>query len=415
MQWTTFSRIYGPLQLLCLLSIVGGGMSEQGEQAAVAHKHAFANNLYKAVAEEHRKDGQTKNLIMSPLSLEIVLSAAGMGARGRTQEQISAAIGLPFDLETMRGRYAPILSGLESDAIKLRVATHMFVQEKFDLKQNFVNGSREVFMCGVGEVDYIAKPEEALSTINGWVNEKTEGLIKELLTSDDITLDTRLVLANAIYFKGKWAQPFEKERTRKDKFNLLDGTQVDVDMMYVEKRFRYGYIQDLKAEVLELPYEGDKLSMVILLPFADSSIFELESKVSSPDFDLSELLANHTYKQEVTVYLPKFKLELKTDLEEVLAKMGMAHMFTDNADFSGITDVPPGLKVGKVVQKAFIEVSEEGTEAAASTGMVMVMRCCVIPQQPKVFKADRPFAFILAERVDGNILFAGNCVNFSSM
>ncbi|XP_046401248.1 serpin-Z1C-like [Ischnura elegans] len=375
------------------------------ETDTVVQKHVFANRLYKAIANEHQN--VSKNLVMSPVSLELILIGAASGARGRTREQIEEAMGMP--LEAMKRRYAPFLDLLQSDATAIRIATKMFVQKELSLRENFVNELREALFCEVGEVDFTNEHDLSLTAINGWVNEKTLGKIQELLKSGDITAQTKLVLANAIYFKGKWANPFKKELTRKDKFNLPDGSQVDVDMMTVEKRFRYGSVQQLGAEVLELPYEGEKLSMVILLPFAETPLSDLEGKVSTPDFHLSDLLEENTKNQDVTVFLPKFKVMLTTYLESVLQKLGMTLMFSDDADFSGIVSTTEEhLKVGKVVQKAYIEVNEEGTEAAASTGMVFMSKGV---RRVKRFLVNRPFILMLQDQVSGMILFSGKVMD----
>ncbi|XP_071450282.1 leukocyte elastase inhibitor-like isoform X3 [Hetaerina americana] len=414
MLWPKFSYIYVALQILIMMAVEGNtAVGAMAGNQSLGMKHSFSNILLKAVSEEHKQGDMSVNLIFSPVSLEIVLAAAGMGAQGETRQQIADAFGESLDLKSMKNRFSSIFEASQNNSYTLRVATRMFVQRNYTLKQNFVNSSLEVFNCGVAEVDFVEEPVLALNSVNGWVEENTGGLIKNLLSEDAITSDTRLVLANAVYFKGKWAQPFDKANTRKDKFNIAGGQQVDVDMMFVEKKFRYGYSRDLKAQVLELPYEGNRLSMVVLLPSLESSVEELETKISAADFDLSELITNHTSRREVMVHLPKFKLELTTNLENILAKLGMTTMFTDVADFSGITSSPEGLKVSKVVQKAFIEVSEEGTEAAAATGMVMVTRYSVQVVSRETFRADRPFIFYIAEKNHGTTIFGGQCVKFN--
>ncbi|KAG8223126.1 hypothetical protein J437_LFUL000547 [Ladona fulva] len=347
-----------------MMSKLAMAQQQQDVSPPQSRNHVFANKIFQVLTE-----GNSKNLIFSPLSLEIVLAAAGLGAIGETKNQISNGISLPLEKEFLKSRYAPLLTGIKDDSgCILRIATQMFVESRFSLLEGFVKSSAEAFQCGLESVDFISNPESALQTINSWAEERTQGLIKNLLQGDDIDDSTRLVLVNAVYFKGQWAYQFDAAQTRKEDFHLLDGRTVQVDMMHIERRFRFGRPNGLNAKVLELPYKGDQLSMVILLPDSSSSIAELEEKVSAEAFDLDDLLSNHTYPVEVTVSLPKFKLEVSTDLVEPLHKLGMTKMFSSEADFSGIS-VGEELKVSKVLQKAFIEVTEEGTEAAAATGM----------------------------------------------
>ncbi|KAG8223127.1 hypothetical protein J437_LFUL000548, partial [Ladona fulva] len=188
----------------------------------------------------------------------------------------------------------------------------------------------------------------------------------------DITADTVVILTNAVYFKGKWAIQFDPAQTKKGKFQLVGGNKVDVDMMNGEIPAGYGHPKILNAKVLELPYMGQQLSMVILLPDKTSSLTELESKIFEEAFDLSGILTNHVRAIEVNVTLPKFKIEVAINLKGPLRKIGMTDMFGGNANFSSISDTLPGLKVSKINQKVFLEVSEEGTEAAAATGKLLI-------------------------------------------
>jgi serpin B len=252
-------------------------------------------------------------------------------------------------------------------------------------------------------VNFIKAPETSRTTINDWIEETTRKKIKELIKPGTIGPLTRLILTNAIYFKGNWELQFKKESTVNAPFHLPDRRQVDAPMMHQKDRFPYLETDDM--QILELPYAGSELSMVILLPRERDGLEGIENALAYDE--LSRLLMK-LRKREVKVIFPKFSLTSEFDLSKILSSMGMADAFSqDAANLSGIT-VKGDLYISAVVHKAFVDVNEEGTEAAAATGVTMALAS--ISPVP-LFRADHPFMFMIREVRSGSILFLGRVTN----
>jgi serpin B len=257
----------------------------------------------------------------------------------------------------------------------------------------------------LNEVDFVTAAEAARKTINDWVENQTNSKIKNLIPEGVLDSMTRLVLTNAIYFKGNWARQFKKERTQNVPFTLLNGNKVDVPMM--SQTADFNYIQTESFQGLELPYVNNELSMIILLPKNSNGLPELEGTVTINN--LSKWL-NELRKREVIVFVPKFKMTSQFGLADVLKAMGMTNAFVpDVADFSGING-KRDLFISAVIHKAYVEVNEEGTEAAAATGVVMKLTSAG-PTQTPVFRADHPFLFVIRDNHSGSILFIGRVMN----
>ena len=257
----------------------------------------------------------------------------------------------------------------------------------------------------LNHVDFAKDCEAARRKINIWIEQKTNNKIQKLIKPDMITPLTRLVLTNAIYFKGEWASQFEEELTQENPFYITPKTTADVPMMNQENRFKYFESDEL--QVLEVPYKGDDLSMVILLPIKKDGLTELEDSVNT---DRLQEWMNALAWRQVTVFFPKFTMTCEFKLGSALADMGMPIAFTEEADFSGMTG-EKDLFISKVVHKAFVDVSEEGTEAAAATGVIMELASVVEPALPAVFRADHPFIFMIRDNHSGSILFIGRVVD----
>jgi serpin B len=253
-------------------------------------------------------------------------------------------------------------------------------------------------------VNFVKAAEQARQTINQWVERQTNGKIKDLISRGLLDSMTRLVLTNAIYFKGNWASQFKEDRTREGPFDLLDGSKVQVPMMNQTEQF--GYAETDTLQVLELPYVGEELSMVILLPKRTDGIGELERELAGES--LSKWLGA-VRRQEVIVSMPKFKLTSKFSLGQVLRSMGMTAAFSEQADFSGMTG-GRDLFISAVVHQAYVDVNEEGTEAAAATGVTMRVTS-VGPVRTPVFRADHPFIFLIRDTTSDSILFLGRVMN----
>jgi serpin B len=263
--------------------------------------------------------------------------------------------------------------------------------------------NKENYGAGLKEVDFAADAEGARKTINAWVEKETKEKIKELLRPGVVGSDTRLVLTNAIYFKGDWARQFKKDATREEEFRLGGGKGVRAPLM--RQRRTFGYLDGGTFQALEMPYAGKDLSMVVLLPKKLDGLPDLEKSLT-PD-DLVGWL-KRLREQEVDVALPRFKLTAEFELKPVLSSLGMPLAFTaGKADFSGV-DGSRKLFLSAVVHKAFVDVNEQGTEAAAATGVVA--RATAVHVTP-VFRADHPFVFLIRDRRSDSVLFLGRLAN----
>ena len=349
-------------------------------------------DLYQKLSTE--SDG---NLFLSPYSISSALAMVYGGAGGETAEQMESTLYFGG-----QGPTHPALSHLRKSLnsiqkkghVQLNVANSLWPQKDYVILPDYLALTREFYGSEIEAVDYKTDVEGARQKINGWVEDQTNDRIQDLIPEGMLDPMTRLVLANAIYFKGDWATQFKLEHTHPAPFILKPGQPVDVPMMSQTADFNFSYNKTFQA--LELPYEGDELSMLILLPTESDGLPTLEK-----DLTLERVNELQFNKQEVMVFLPRFKLESTFSLGDTLASMGMPLAFSRQADFSGMTATKE-LYIGAVVHKAFVEVNEEGTEAAAATAVGM--RLTSMPLQ---FEANRPFLFLIRENHTGTILFIG--------
>ena len=367
--------------------------------------NAFAFDLYKKLVQE---ESNISNTFFSPLSISYALAMTYAGARGNTEKQMANVLHFTLPDEKLHLAFSQLLQTLTAkpkDAYKLRIANALWGQKDYHFLKEFKALIDRFYHGGFHEVDFMRRTEDARKKINRWIEQETEEKIKDLIARGDIDSLTRLVLTNAIYFKGDWASQFKKSDTRVMPFHVTTTTSVDVPMMYQDGRFPYFMDKDL--QMLELPYSGDDLSMIVVLPDSNRVLKELENRLSVEKFAswLSRLR-----EQEVKVYLPKFKLETKYYLAKVLAEMGMPDAFSLKADFSGMTG-DRELYISKVIHQAYVNVDEEGTEATAATAVVMRLKSIRLMT---IFKADHPFMFFIVHKATGSILFMGRVVNPSS-
>jgi serpin B len=356
---------------------------------------ASVNELSVALYKELMgKDG---NLFLSPYSISSALAMVYAGARGETAEQMNSTLyfGGQGATHPAFSHLRKIINGIQDKGqVQLIAANSLWPQIGYAFLPDYLALSKEFYDTEITGVDFKNETEAARIKINNWVETKTRDRIKNIIAEGMLDSMTRLVLANAIYFKGSWASQFKKEATREAPFSLQDGSSVSVPMMHQTGDFGISFGKDFQA--LKLPYEGTDLSMVMLLPSAPDGLPALEQSLTP------ELLAGLKFnEQEVFVQLPKFKMERKFELSSMFAEMGMPLAFTDRADFSGM-DGSQNLSIGVVVHKAFIEVNEEGTEAAAATAVGMR-----VTSMPPMFEANRPFLFLIRENSTGMILFIG--------
>ncbi|MHC4585111.1 MAG: serpin family protein [Planctomycetota bacterium] len=378
------------------------------KQLVVSGNNEFAFELY---AKLNGKEG---NLFFSPYSISTALSLAYCGARGETETEMATALHLPTATKDTLGQmrfhsaFGKIIKDLnsrgEKDGYELRVANALWGQNGYGFLEEYLELIETNYGGKLNEVDFIRAAESARKTINKWVEKKTNDKIKNLIKKGVLNSMTRLVLTNAIYFKGNWARQFEKDKTNDALFTLADGEKVDAAMM--NQTAEFGYLETESFQGLELPYVDDELSMIIFLPKEIDCLDEFEKTLTVEN--LSKWL-NKLYKCEVVVSVPKFKMTSEFDLASVLKSMGMTDAFSSNANFSGING-QRDLFISAVIHKAYVDVNEEGTEAAAATAVTMKLTS-VMPGRIPVFKADHPFLFLIRDNDSGSILFIGRVMN----
>merc|ERR1719402_2137687 len=330
------------------------------------------------------------------------MAMATSGARGKTLTEMTNTMKFFPDQETCVGykRIFKLLRG--NDNFTLETANNMYVQDGYKLVEKFTEKMRNFFNTEATLTDF-AKSEEATKLINGWVEEKTRDKIKDLIPEGVLDGMTRLVLVNAIYFKGDWASKFDESRTSEAKFYVSKTETVKAKMMKQTLGVNFKYIKELDAEVVELPYKGNRLSMYIVLPRELAGLSDVENKLNEKNVDIIFQDFNHREKSYRYIVLPKFKLEQTLDMKEHFQKLGITRMFEGGkADFSGMAGEPGDLVVSKVIQKAFIEVNEEGSEAAAATAAVVTGK-----SGPLRFVCNHPFMFFIRDKLTEMVLFSG--------
>ena len=296
---------------------------------------------------------------------------------------------------------------------ELSIANALWAEETYPFLEDYINTAETYYSANTTNLDFINQPEESRVTINDWVAGKTNNKIEDLIPEGMIDSMTRLVITNAIYFKGTWVLQFDKNMTTEADFTTPSGETVTVEMMQrTDDDAIYGYSETDDLQVLEMPYEnesGKKLSMIVLLP-KENDLKAAEDVLTEDKF---KEITGSIESQQVKVYFPKFKLETEYQLSDTLSEMGMPVAFTGSADFSGM-DGTTGLSISDVVHKAYVEVNEEGTEAAAATAVVMRLTAVAGEDITPVFVADHPFIFMIQDDETGNILFIGRISNPSS-
>ncbi|GIW90052.1 MAG: serine/threonine protein kinase [Pirellulaceae bacterium] len=381
----------------------------QDTSKLVSGNTEFALRLYR----ELRKD-EAASLFFSPASLTTAFAMAAGGARGKTQRELADGLGLPWTtdrthlaLAWFQQQVFPAPGQDQSDAARaaipddyqLRMANRLYGQKGFSIRDTFIALTRDYYKAEISLVDFL-QPGVA-DQINQWVEHQTAGKIKNLVSDDMFNDRTRLVLVNAIYFYGRWSEPFVAGATRDSPFYRAGGGEVIVPLMHHSATF--GYSQQDGVQILEMPYGKSKsVSMVVLLPEKRDGLEELEARLDAAT--LGKWL-DQLRPRRVEVFFPKFRLETRVMLAEPLKALGIRQAFdAQTADFGGITD-QERLFVSTAVHQAFLDVNEQGTEAAAATGIVFEVTAA--PVDKTTFRADHPFVFLIRHRPTGAILFLG--------
>lgn len=392
------------LILIFVFSISSFSLANTVERSTISiteSNNNFCIDLYKVLIEEEKG-----NLFISPYSISSALAMTYAGAEGNTKKQMAQVLHFTLSEEDLHSSFSILNSILNTSKsnFQLSIANSLWGQTGYPFKEEFLKTINQYYSGGFNLVDFVNEinREKTREEINRWVEDKTNKKIKELIHKGDLTSLTRLVLVNAIYFKGTWKYSFDKSKTQDMPFYINKEKQNNIPMMYQLNEFNY--YEDEEIQALELAYSGDELSMLVILP-KEYNILPLEKNLTSEK--LNNIIENLN-KEKVEVYLPKFKIEKRYILNDSLIKLGMKDAFDDNlADFSKITG-NKDLYISKVIHQSFIEVNEEGTEAAAATAVIMSGKSLSLSQ--KVFKANHPFIFFILYKPTNTILFMGKLI-----
>jgi serpin B len=386
-----------------------GAVSGSEKNIADANNR-FATELYRHLAQDPDNDGM--NIFFSPFSISSALAITYEGARGTTADEIQSVFHFPVNDSERRQGFSRIINGINSGdaSYTLRTANALWAEKTYPFLTDYTDTADRWYDAKTTNLDFINKPEDSRLTINQWVEEKTNNRIKNLIPAGAIDPMVRLVITNAVYFKGTWVKQFDINKTTVADFRITSEKTTRVPMMERTDEnaiFRYSETADL--QVLEMPYEhtgGKQLSLIVLLPKGNN----LSSAESALDPKALSLITGKLESQRVKVWFPKFKMETEYRLPVVLASMGMPTAFSPAADFSGM-DGTKNLFISDVIHKAFVDVNEEGTEAAAATAVIM--KLSAVPQENPIpeFRVDHPFLFLIQDNETGTVLFIGRVVN----
>ncbi|XP_029899955.1 leukocyte elastase inhibitor-like [Myripristis murdjan] len=361
---------------------------------------AFCLALFKQLDE----DKKSSNVFYSPLSISSALAMVMLGARANTATQMSECLKAQDDVHV---KFSKLIKELNKAGApySLSLANRLYGDQSYQFVEGFLADTKKHYDAKLKSVDFKASAETARININNWVEKQTQDKIKDLLAPGVVDSMTRLVLVNAIYFKGNWDRKFDADLTKDAQFKLNKNENKPVKMMYQKAEFPLTYIREVNCKILELPYKGKDLSMLIFLPYEmeddTTGLEKLEKELTYEKF-VEWTQPHKMYTVEVDVGLPRFKMEESYDLKDILTRMGMVDAFDVRmSDFSGMSPAND-LVLSQVVHKAFVEVNEEGTKAAAATTSD-IMLCCGIP----TFIADHPFLFFIRHKPSMSVLFAG--------
>lgn len=364
----------------------------------------FVDNLYKELAQET----PFENIFFSPFNIMMSMSMVLYGAEGQSKAQLLKALGFPSDcdVETVlnhQKKRSEVLSHTEGECVELNIANKMYPQISYPICVKFIEILKEALQCNVERLDFHNKPEHSRQVINEWVESETGNEIKNLIPTGKIQSDTRLILVNAIYFKGKWIEHFfDKKKTKIENFYCLDKSVNKVGMMMSYHMLFYNRDKDLKVGCLRIPYEGNRrnFSMCIFLPDSRYGLAKVEKSLT---LDTMNKMLDTAHREMVNLKLPKFKLEYQNMLVDTLKSLGIEDIFElGKADLSGITEAED-LFVSDVAHMAVIEVNEEGTVAAAAKHSI----CGGGAPTPVNFTCNHPFIFIIRHDWSEEVLFYG--------
>ena len=357
----------------------------------------FAFDLYKRIATS----AGSRNAVFSPLSVATALSMSYLGARYNTEKEMAAVLHYQ-GLDKVHVANRQLLEALRdpTNNYTLDVANGVFVSNRYHIETSYMEAVERYYDADIHVLDFVEKRQNATDVINEWVSTQTQDRIRNLFHADAIDSNVILLLINAIFFKGWWRFDFDPKDTRSGQFRINDNDMQEMEFMYQSERMYYWKSHELDARILELPYGGDEVSMFIILPNSVLGIYNLEQKV---DYDILTRIITRQNRigALLTIYLPKFKLDVKLNLKNILYNMGLRDSFMDSADLTGMGR---NIYLTDVVQHASLEITEEGTTAAAAAGIQIMLAG---PTPDNEFRFDHPFMFFIQEKATDNILFMG--------
>ena len=362
--------------------------------------NTFSFDIFKKIYEENED-----NLFISAYSIFTALAMTYEGAKSETAEEMENVLSVEQDNESFHNYMKNLYEVLNTKNSEYNISTAnaLWVQENFQLLEAYLALIKDYYGGDATEVDY-SNPDETSEIINQWVEDQTNGLIEDLITADAISPLTALILTNAIYFKGIWKTQFDPVNTTDRSFEATSGSTIEVPTMnLVDTGDIFAYTETDEVQILEMPYTGDDISMIIILPKNN----DLSSIINSVNNDIFSTWMDSMYKTYVDIYLPKFKVETSYNLNDYLKDLGLNIPFTSTADFSGIAGVKD-LFISDVIHKAFIDVNEEGTEAAAATAVIMATTMNGHDSSSIVFDCNHPFMYLIRHNDTGTIIFMGS-------
>lgn len=364
---------------------------------AAASVNAFTFDIYRTAG----KSGG--NIFMSPYSISSALAMTYAGARGATEKEMEKVLRIDMSLHKSMAALISELGSVPAATAKVSTANAIWPAKQEKLLAEYVQTVRENYKAALTPLNYAANPAKAAKTINTWVEKNTNGKIKDIISEGLLRKDTPMVLTNAVYFKSEWLSKFEPSNTLTHPFWTTQQNSVSAVMMN-KTDDDIPYLKTDELEAVEIPYKDNRFSMLVMLPDKSSSLSALETKLSQENFEKWILAMK---PERVKMYIPKFKEEQSFELASTLSVMGMPSAFDGRkADFSGMNG-KHNMYIGNVIQKTFIEVGEEGTEAAAATAVIMMKSSMPPMDPPIVFRADRPFIYMIKDNNSGAILFIG--------
>lgn len=381
----------------------------EAAQQVIQANNQFALDLYQ------RYSSNPDNLFFSPYSMSTAIAMSYEGARGNTAEEMRKTFHFPENIETLQQGSAALNSQINqpNQDFQLSTANALWAEKTYPFAQEYLDNAKKYYQGEITNLDFINNANTSRIFINDWVAKKTNDKITNLIPENSIDAMTRLVLTNAVYFKGDWIKQFDTEQTTDAEFqiNANDSTTVKL-MRQINEEAVFNYAESEEMQIIELPYSGDQLSMLVILPKKTGDLYDLAGLEKNFTLDQLNNWKNALQMKRVFLYLPKFKLETTYQMAEDLIALGMVEAFSPDADFSGMTGFKD-LNISAVIHKAFVEVNEEGTEAAAATAIIQRAGSAYNPNAPVIptFRADHPFIFIIQQKENGNILFIGRVSN----